>query len=232
MFFAVVYFLLRLVLRLAPEGEDRDREAEILVLRHQLKVLSRKAGSPKLRRLDRVLLAAFSRLLPRDRWSAFPVSPQTLLRWHRDLVRRKWTYKQKRVGRPRIDQEVQDLICRMAQANPRWGYMRIQGECQKLGIRVAANTIKAILSRAGLGPAPRRGPSWSEFLRAQAQGILACDFFTVETVFLRTLYVLFFIEVGTRRLHITAATRNPMDPSSPSRRETSSCQTSFKTSGS
>jgi putative transposase len=98
MFFAVVYFLLRLVLRLAPEGEDRDREAEILVLRHQLRVLARKAGSPKLRRLDRVLLAAFSRLLPRDRWSAFPVSPQMLLRWHRDLVRRKWTYKQKRVG--------------------------------------------------------------------------------------------------------------------------------------
>jgi putative transposase len=212
MFFAVVYFLLRLVLRLAPQGEDRDRETEILVLRHQLKVLSRKAGSPKLRRLDRVLLAAFSRLLPRDRWSAFPVSPQTLLRWHRDLVRRKWTYKQKRVGRPRIDQEVQDLICRMAQANPRWGYMRIQGECQKLGIRVAANTIKAILSRAGLHPAPRRGPSWSEFLRVQAEGILACDFFTVETVFLRTLYVLFFIEVGTRRLHITAATRNPDGP--------------------
>jgi hypothetical protein len=96
----------------------------------------------------------------------------------------------------------------MAEENPRWGYMRIKGECQKLGIRVAANTIKAILLRAGLGPAPRRGPSWSEFLRAQAQGILACDFFTVETVFLRTLYVLFFIEVGTLRLHITAATRN------------------------
>jgi transposase len=209
MFFAVVYFLLRLVLRLAPEGENRDREAEILVLRHQLKVLSRKAGRPKLRRLDRVLLAAFSRLLPRDRWSAFSVSPQTLLRWHRDLLRRKWTHKRNRGGRPPIDQKIQDLICRMAKENPRWGYMRIKGELQKLGVRVAANTIKAILSRAGLHPAPRRGPSWSEFLRAQAQGILACDFFTVETLSLRTLYVLFFIEVKTRRLHVTAATRNP-----------------------
>jgi hypothetical protein len=97
----------------------------------------------------------------------------------------------------------------MAGENPRWGYMRIKGECQKLGIRVAANTIRAILARAGLGPAPRRGPNWSEFLRAQAQGIVACDFFTVETVFLRTLYVLFFIEVGTRRLHVTGAMRNP-----------------------
>ncbi len=209
MFFAVVYFLLRLVLRLAPEGEDRDREAEILVLRHQLKVLSRKAGSPRLRRLDRMLLAAFSRLLPRERWGAFSVTPGTLLRWHRDLVRRKRTYNKNGGGRPRIDQKIQDLILTMAKENPRWGYMRIKGECQKLGIRIAANTIKAILSRAGLGPAPRRGPSWSDFLRAQAQGILACDFFTVETVFLRTLYVLFFIEVGTRRLHITPATRNP-----------------------
>jgi len=152
MFFAVVYFLLRLVLRLAPEGENRDREAEILVLRHQLKVLSRKAGRPKLRRLDRVLLAAFSRLLPRDRWSAFSVSPQTLLRWHRDLLRRKWTHKRNRGGRPPIDQKIQDLICRMAKENPRWGYMRIKGELQKLGVRVAANTIKAILSRAGLQP--------------------------------------------------------------------------------
>ena len=209
MFFATIYFLLRLTLRLAPKGEDRDREAEILVLRHQLKVLSRKTGRPKLRRLDRILFAAFSRLLPRDRWSVFPVSPQTLLRWHRDLVRRKWTYNKSGGGRPRIEKKIQHLILTMAEENPRWGYMRIKGECQKLGIRVAANTIKAILLRAGLGPAPRRGPSWSEFLRAQAHGIVACDFFTVETVFLRTLYVLFFIEVGTRRLHITAATRNP-----------------------
>ncbi len=209
MFFAVVYFLLRLVLGLAPEGENRDREAEILVLRHQLKVLSRKAGRPKLRRLDRVWLASLSRLVPRHRWSAFSVSPQTLLRWHRELVRRKWTYKKNGGGRPPTDSKIQDLILEMADENPRWGYMRIKGELQKLGIRVAANTIKAILLRTGLGPAPRRGSSWSEFLRGQAQGILACDLFTVETAFLRTLYVLFFIEIETRRLHITAATRNP-----------------------
>jgi transposase InsO family protein len=98
----------------------------------------------------------------------------------------------------------------MARENPRWGYMRIKGECQKVGIAVAATTVKKVLRAAGLEPAPRRdGPSWSEFLRAQASGILACEFFTVETVFLRTLYVLFFIEVRTRRLHVTSSTRNP-----------------------
>jgi putative transposase len=125
-------------------------------------------------------------------------------------VRRKWTYKQKRVGRPPIDPELAALICRMGRENPRWGYMRIKGECRKLGMSVAATTVKKVLRAAGLEPAPRRdGPSWSEFLRAQADGILACDFFTVETVFLRTLYVLFFIEVGSRRLHLTLSTRNP-----------------------
>ena len=112
-------------------------------------------------------------------------------------------------GRPPTDPEIVRLIVEMAKDNPRWGYMRIKGELAKLGICVAANTIKTILARNGLGPAPRRGPSWSEFLRAQADGILACDFFTVETAFLATLYVLFFIEVGTRRIYITSATRNP-----------------------
>jgi transposase InsO family protein len=207
--FAVFYFVLRLLLRLAPESEARTREAEILVLRQQVEVLSRKVGRPKFRRRDRVLLAAFPRLLPRERWGSFMVSPQTLLRWHRELVRRKWTYNRTRGGRPRTDPEITRLIVEMAKDNPRWGYMRIKGELAKLGISVAANTVKAILARNGLGPAPRRGPSWSEFLRAQADGILACDFFTVETAFLRTLYILFFIEVGTRRIHITPATRNP-----------------------
>lgn len=209
MLLSVLYFVLRLLLRLAPEGEARERNAEILVLRQQVKVLSRKAGRPNLRLSDRLLLAALSRLLPRERWGSFMVSPQTLLRWHRELVRRKWTFKHNRGGRPPTDPKIVGVIVEMAKDNPRWGYMRIKGELAKLGVVVAANTIKAILARNGLGPAPRRGPSWSEFLRAQADGILACDFFTVETALLRTLYVLFFIEVGTRRLHITPATPNP-----------------------
>jgi len=212
MVFSLLYMVLRAVLRLAPAGGQRDREVEILVLRHQVQVLKRKAGRPKLRRRDRLLLAATARLLPRERWSCFIVTPATLLGWHRALVKRKWTYRRKRAGRPPLDPKIARLIVRMAKENPRWGYVRIQGELRKLGIRVGASSIKRLLAREGLGPAPRRGPSWGEFLRTQADGILACDFFTVETAFLRTLYVLFFIEVGSRRLHVTAATPNPNGP--------------------
>jgi len=173
-------------------------------------VLKRKVGRPKLRPSDKVLLTALSRVLPRQRWSSFIVTPGTLLRWHRELVKRKWTHETRPVGRPPLDPKLAALLVRMAKDNPRWGYMRIKGECQKLGLRVSATTVKKVLFAGGLDPAPRRdGPSWSEFLRSQAEGILACDFFTVETAFLRTLYVLFFIEVGSRRLHITTATRNP-----------------------
>jgi len=173
-------------------------------------VLKRKVGRPKLRRCDRLFLTALSRVLPRQRWSAFIVTRGTLLRWHRELVKRKWTFKTRPVGRPPSDPKLAALIVRMAEDTPRWGYLRIKGECQKLGLRVSATTVKKVLLGAGLDPAPRRdGPSWSEFLRSQAEGILACDFFTVETAFLKTLYVLFFIEVGSRRLHITAATPNP-----------------------
>jgi len=208
--FAILYFVLRLLLRIAPNGDARDRKAEILVLRHQVKVLSRKAGRPKLRRRDRMFLSAFSRLLLRKRWAAFIVTPATLLRWHRELVKRKWTYKGKKLGRPPIDPRLAALICRMAKENPSWGYMRIQGECQKVGVRVAATTVKKVLLAAGLDPAPRRdGPSWTEFLRSQAHSILACDFFSVESAFFRTFYVLFFIEHGSRRLHLTLATEHP-----------------------
>jgi putative transposase len=206
----MAYMALRAILRLAPAGDAHNREVEILVLRHQVKVLKRKTGRPKLRRRDRIFLAAAARILPKDRWSCFIVTPQTLLRWHRELVKRRWTYRQERTGRPRLDPEICALAIRIATENPRWGYIRIQGELRKLGIYVGATTIRRIVLKEGLGPAPRRaGPSWSEFLRAQAQGILACDFFTVETAFLKTLYVLFFIEIGTRRVHVTGATRNP-----------------------
>ena len=214
MFFSLVYLLLRLVLRVPSPGGRRDREreleVELLVLRHELTVLRRKAGRPKLRRSDKVFLTALSRLLPRERWSSFIVTPGTLLRWHRELVKRTWTHKTRPVGRPPLDPKLAALIVRMAGDNPRWGYLRIKGECQKMGLRVSATTVKKVLLGAGLDPAPRRDdPSWSEFLRSQAEGILACDFFTVETAFLKTLYVLFFIEVGSRRLHITTATPHP-----------------------
>ena len=212
MFFSLVYLMLRLSLRVPSSSGDRERELEVepLVLRHELMVLRRKVGRPKLRRSDKVFLTALSRLLPRERWSSFIVTPSTLLRWHRELVKRKWAHKTKPVGRPPLDPKLEALIVRMAADNPRWGYLRIKGECQKLGLRVSATSVKKVLLAAGLDPAPRRdGPSWSEFLRSQAEGIIACDFFTVETVWLRTLYVLFFIELGSRRLHVTAAMSHP-----------------------
>jgi hypothetical protein len=174
-------------------------EIEVAVLRHQVKVLRRQVGLPRLRPLDRAFLAAAARVLPRGRWGSFIVTPQTLL--HRELVRWKWTYRtQKRPGRPSIDSEIRALVVRLARENPRWGYVRIQGELRKVGIRVGASTVRRVLRAEGLGPAPRRhGPTWSDFLRAQTGGILAADFFTVETVRLKTLYVLFFIELSTRR---------------------------------
>jgi putative transposase len=184
MFFALVYLLLRRLVVLATGSSDgRHNDIEVLVLRHQLSVLKRQVGRPRLRRRDRLFLAAVSRALPRPRWSAFLVSPQTLLRWHRELVRRKWTYARRSPGgRPPIAEEVRDLILRMGRENPRWGCLRIKGELAKLGITVSATAIRTLLRREGLGPAPRRGaPTWVEFLRHQATGILAADFFAVET---------------------------------------------------
>ncbi len=206
MFFALVYLLLRRVLRLiaGSSNEQMNAEVEVVVLRHQLMVLKRQVGRPRRRRRDRLFLAALSRTLPRAGWSSFVVSPQTLLRWHRDLVRRKWTFRRKSAGgRPPIPEEVRDLILRMGRENPRWGCIRIRGELAKLGIRVSATKIRTLLRANGLGPAPRRsGPTWSEFLRSQAKGILALDFFTVETIMLRTIYVLFAIHLGSRRVHV------------------------------
>jgi transposase len=211
----VLFFLVHLLMRrfarlVAGRSAAAGLEVENAVLRHQLRVLQRTVKRPELRRRDRVVLAAASGLLPRERWSAFVVSPQTLLRWQRELVRRKWTYQRRRAGRPPLEPEVRELIVRLARENSRWGCVRIQGELRKLGVWAGATTIRMLLRQAGLGPAPRRiGPSWTEFLRAQAQGILACDFFTVETVWLRTLYVLFWIEHGSRRVHLAGVTANP-----------------------
>ena len=172
-------------------------------------LVATRSSRPVYRMSDRALLAAASRMLPRERWNAFLVRPETLLRWHRGLVARKWTRPHRRPGRPTLKPEVRRLILRMAKENPRWGYMRIKGELQKLGIRVSASAIAMLLRAHGIGPAPRRGPTWSQFLTLQASGIMACDFFTVETAFLKTLYVLFFIEIGTRRVRLAVSTSNP-----------------------
>jgi putative transposase len=208
--FFIHFVLVRGIGVLTGRGSMSQLQLENAVLRHQVKVLRRTVRRPELKDRDRTFLAAASRALSRDRWGSFMVTPQTLLRWHREMVRRKWTYPRRRPGRPPLDPETVDLITRLGRENPRWGCVRIQGELRKLGIRVGASTIRRVLRRAGLGPAPRRtGPSWSEFLRAQGRGVLACDFFTVETVFLKTLYVLFFIELSTRRVHVAGTTDRP-----------------------
>jgi len=189
---------------------DAAKDLEILVLRHQLAVLRRQSTRPKLGPGDRALLAAVSRVLPRSRWSCFFVTPETLLRWYRRLLAGAWTYPHCQTGRQPLDQEVQQLIVRLARENPRWGYQRIQGELLPLGVRLSATVIRTTLRRHGLDPAPRgAATTWRAFLRQQATGIVACDFFTVDTVCLRRLYVLFFIELDTRRVHLAGVTANP-----------------------
>jgi putative transposase len=203
--------LCRSIQLLAPLARgDTAKNLEILVLRHQLAVLRRQVARPRLKPADRTLLGALSRALPRARWSCFLVKPDTLLRWHGRLVAGAWTYPHRRTGRPPLDQELQELIIRLASESPRWGYQRIQGELLRLGLRVLATAIRTTLRRHGLDPAPRRTTTtWRAFLRQQAAGIVACDFFTVDTVWLRRLYILFFIELSTRRVHLAGVTANP-----------------------
>lgn len=189
----------------------RDQALEIVVLRHQLDVLKRQVARPQFQPRDRVLLAAASRFLPKAQWSSFIVRPDSLLRWHRHLVTRqaaRWGSRSR--GRPPLPCEVKKLIVRLANDNPRWGYKRICGELLKLGHDVSAMTIRNVLRRHGLGPAPRRsGPTWTEFLRTQAHSILASDFFTVYSLWGTTLYVLFFVELSSRRVHVAGCTARP-----------------------
>jgi len=186
------------------------KELEIVVLRHELAVMRRQSARPALRPVDRMFLAAASRVLPRARWHSFFVTPETLLAWHRRLVARRWTYPGPRPGRPRISREVGDMVRRLARENPRWGYQRIAGELRGLGVQVSPTSVRKLLADAGLGPASQRGgPSWREFIRSQAHSMIACDFFTVDTVALRRIYVLFFIELSTRRVHLAGLSENP-----------------------
>lgn len=186
------------------------KDAEILVLRHQLAVLRRQVARPRFSWSDRALVATLAKVVPRERWAAFLVTPETILRWHRALVRRRWTYPHRRAGRPALPNETVELIVRLARENPRWGYLRIVGELKKLGVTVSKGSVATVLRLHGLPPAPRRaGPTWTEFLRAQAKGIVATDFFTVDTVRLRRYYVLFVIEVERRVVHLLGVTANP-----------------------
>jgi putative transposase len=215
MLLSLAYRLLRCLFSLLAVlvRSDMSKDAELLVLRHENQVLRRQLGG-RLRwdHADRLWLAALSRLVNRRQWpGVFPVTPATVLRWHRDLVARKWDYtSRRRPGRPSTGTAVKVLVIRMARENPAWGHRRIQGELAQLGHAIAASTVWEILRAAGIDPAPRRaGPTWREFLAAQAHAIIACDFLVAETVLLKRLHVLVFIEHGTRRVHLAGAIAHP-----------------------
>jgi putative transposase len=198
-------------LALLPRS-DNAKNTEILVLRHQIAVLQRQVRSPRLSWADRAILAALTRRASaaRRRQLSLIVTPRTLLRWHAELVRRHWTYPHRAPGRPRTSPTIRRLVLEMARDNPTWGYRRICGELTGLGHKLAPSTIWEILKAAGMDPAPRRAAaSWKQFLSAQAKTIVAVDFFHVDTVFLRRLYVLFFIEHHHRRVHLAGVTAHP-----------------------
>lgn len=211
-------FLYRLVRRVfdfvrVHGMDDVAKDAEILVLRQQLAVLRRQVARQRFSWSDRALVAALARLVPRERWAAFLITPETILRWHRKLVRRRWTYPHRRPGRPPLPAQTVELIVRLARENPRWGYLRIVGELKKLGVMVSKGSAANVLRHHHIPPAPRRaGPTWTDFLRSQAKSILATDFFTVDSVLLRRYYVLFVIEVERRVVHLLGVTANPNGP--------------------
>ena len=205
--YAVVGLLLDLLLAQTPAA--RAQAVDLLALRHEVRVLRRQVRQTHWRAADRLLLASLSRRVPRAEWASFPVRPETLLRWHRALVRRTWAAfgRRRGPGRPPLPPELQALILRLARENPRWGYQRLPGELLPLGHRVSVTAIQGVLRRHRVPPSPRRaGLAWSAFLRAHAAGLLACDFFVVETVRLQVLYVLFFLEVQTRRVFLAGCT--------------------------
>lgn len=207
--FLYLAFLRTLWLVRLRRGDADDLAIEVVVLRHEVAVLRRQVARPALRPADRALFAGLSRQMAKARRGRFFVQPETLLRWHRELVRRKWTYP-KTQGRPKLPAGTVKMVLRLARENPTWGYRRIHGELSVCGIELAASSVWNILQRHGLDPSPgRTGSTWAEFLKSQATTMLACDFFTADTVLLRRLYVLFFIELETRSVVMARVTAHP-----------------------
>ena len=214
MIFSSVYLLVRCLFGSVTVLARREvsKDAELLVLRHENAVLRRQVGRVRYQPVDRLWLAALSQLIPRRRWAeVFAVTPATLLAWHRRLIARKWDYtSRRRPGRPSTTAAIRKFVIRLATENPTWGHRRVQGNLVKLGHPIAASTVWQILHDAGIDPAPRRtGPTWKQFLTAQARGIIAANFVHVDTVLLRRLYALIVIEHGTRRVHLAGITAHP-----------------------
>src|SRR5450755_1270353 len=213
-------FTFLLIMRVASwlrlsQRQETWKTAEILILRHQLAVLQRhQPRRPKLNWADRALIAALLSVIPKARrhgWRLL-VTPDTIVRWHRDIVRRRWAARSMRgrTGRPTTQRNIRALVRRLARENPGWGYRRIHGELAGLGVKVAASTVWEILKASGINPARRRtGPTWSQFLRSQAEAILACDFFTVDLLDGTQAYVLAVVEHATRRIRILGITLHP-----------------------
>ncbi|MBA4865308.1 transposase [Streptomyces sp. PSKA54] len=201
------------LLRLLPMS-DRDKDIEILALRHQLLVLQRQVGKPAFTDTDRAVLAGLLHHLPMEklRHLLLLVRPGTILRWHRDLLKRRHaaTCVPKRRGRPPTIRSIRALVLRLARENSSWGYRRIHGELAALGIKVAASTIWEILREHGIPPAPeRQSTTWADFLRSQANALLACDLFETRTLTGARMYVFAVIEHATRRIRILGATAHP-----------------------
>jgi putative transposase len=214
MLLSILYRFVRCLLGLIAvlARQDLSKDAELLVLRHENTVLRRQVARVHYTPADRAWLAALSRLVPRRCWAEiFAVTPATILAWHRKLVSRKWNYTARRQsGRPPTAVAIKKVVIRMAVENPTWGHRRVQGELVRLGHRIAASTVWQILHVAGIDPAPRRsGPTWRQFLTAQAQAVLAVDFVHVDTVFLRRIYALIVVEHGSRRAHLAGVTAHP-----------------------
>ncbi len=201
---------------------DHDKDVEILLLRQQLRILQRKQPrAPHLSRWEKLTLVVLVSKLTGLTTSAqtrlsqviLLFKPDTLVKWHRELIRRKWTFKKNQaIGRPPISPELETLLLRLARENPTWGYGKLEGELGKLGYDVGRSTIRDVLKRKHVPPAPKRGKhgsSWRRFLAHYKDEMVACDFFTVETAWLKTLYVLFFIELGSRRVHLAGCTAKP-----------------------
>jgi putative transposase len=209
--FLALHVVLSFLLAHALTRSDHDRALELVLLRQQVRLYERKTRQPRPSRCEKVLLASLAARLPDRSRVCLVFTPATLLRWHREIVKRKWTFDNRpRRGRPPVSAACIELIVRLAREDPRWGYGKLQGELLKLGHRVSRSAIKRLLREHRLPPAPERGHStWRAFLSHYRDSMVACDFFTVDTICLQRLYVLFFVELGSRRVHLARCAASP-----------------------